>query len=979
MAVLQDININVHGQPSEKRLQTFLRLSQNENGRMINFRVLGPPLPSGCTATFAGTKPDGNVYSTTGTVTGNFVVVQEDIQMTAVAGVWDAKLDIVNGVHNIMSALIRVTVERDVVDPDAIASDSQLQGLVAEAKYYAEHARTDAYGSPLTAPTKAQMTDHTRVYVYTGSEPNMVAGNWYHWNGTAWISGGVYNSVAVQSDSELNDFSTNPVQNKVIKAALDQIEGAIPEIDATLSTAGKAADAKKTGDEIASLKEDLNGKVDISQGVAHAGEALIIGEDGNVTTGEAGVSVDTTLSIAGKAADAKATGDAINAVGATVGGFDGRLQELSDTLYEYTAVPVDQTRNNYCLQDTGFYTVTTAYKTMMYPVVAGQVLKVVSPYKWQYQTANTAVTSGDPVRVGDTTYGDGTFNVTVPTGATFIAVSVLKADTPTVSVISNEFEAQTERLLGDEEIVLLLESAKDDIRKINLNADFFQSGYSSRRTSFKVFNPTTKKGLFPTTPSATVYDNIDIGLRTLYLTKGDKVITNIDAVYDNSKLHIPNQTFANSGYYGVILSTFINNTDTDNGSVYFGREAFDGKWRVLDIEVTVYYELSFRQYVSYTNKAYIWHQHKTLVDHNDIIADITDGLSFKDGCVRYNAVTGWDGAPVDNIGSSGGYQNKTVLLSDLTDYIGKSVIISGLSIKQPEPTAAVQGEPAIIYYQNDAPTTYYLSFYRYIYNKDYACFPILDGYDMRIQFPATACLPFVRVWIVDNDTLFKNGLANPVFYGKTILGFGDSYIAGQGIATTWHRMVAYRNSGHWINHGYGGAGLCYGGNGSLLNHLSDLDEDADIYILCFGRNDNSTNIKIGENDDELDTSIEWTPGYLINTATFKGAMNYLFNYLETLHPYAKILTVTPWGFVNNDNVTSGLSCLDYIDAMQEMSKKWGITCFNAAGDAGIHVRIEAYRTRYFLAYNDQSHLNGDGHALMAKRATKLLTNLLYDD
>ena len=227
MAVLQDININVHGQPSEKRLQTFLRLSQNENGRMINFRVLGAPLPSNCTATFSGTKPDGNVYSKTGTVTGNFVVIEEDIQMTAVAGVWDAKLDIINGTHNIMTALIRVVVDADVVDPDAIASDSQLQGLVAEAKYYAEHARTDAYGSPLTAPTKAQMTDHTRVYVYTGSEPNMVAGNWYLWNGSAWVSGGVYNAVAVQTDT-------------------------------TLSVAGKAADGKAAGDAVASLKEDLN-------------------------------------------------------------------------------------------------------------------------------------------------------------------------------------------------------------------------------------------------------------------------------------------------------------------------------------------------------------------------------------------------------------------------------------------------------------------------------------------------------------------------------------------------------------------------------------------------------------------------------------------------------------------------------------------------------------------------------------------------
>ena len=242
MAVLQDVNINVYAQPSEKRVRTFLALSQNENGRRICFRILGAPLPPNCSATFSGTKPDGTVYTTTGTVAGNFVIVKEDVQMTAVPGVWDANLDVVNGTHNIVTAIIRVMVERGAVAPGSVPSNSQLDGYVAQCKSYAEQARMEAYGSPLTAETKAQMTDHKRAYVYTGSEPNMVAGNWYYWNGSAWTSGGVYNAVAVQTDK-------------------------------TLTVQDKAADGKATGDALNALKEDLN---KIEPGLSEEAKAALL-------------------------------------------------------------------------------------------------------------------------------------------------------------------------------------------------------------------------------------------------------------------------------------------------------------------------------------------------------------------------------------------------------------------------------------------------------------------------------------------------------------------------------------------------------------------------------------------------------------------------------------------------------------------------------------------------------------------------------
>ena len=57
-------------------------------------------------------------------------------------------------------------------------------------------------GSPLVAEDVASMTDTSRIYVYTGSETGYTNGNWYYYNGTSWVSGGVYNSVAI-SDAQI--------------------------------------------------------------------------------------------------------------------------------------------------------------------------------------------------------------------------------------------------------------------------------------------------------------------------------------------------------------------------------------------------------------------------------------------------------------------------------------------------------------------------------------------------------------------------------------------------------------------------------------------------------------------------------------------------------------------------------------------------------------------------------------------------------
>ena len=56
-------------------------------------------------------------------------------------------------------------------------------------------------------------------------------------------------------------------------AGVDRLDGAVAQV----------------ADDLAQVESGLAGKVQISQGAAQAGKALVVGEDGNVTTGEAGI------------------------------------------------------------------------------------------------------------------------------------------------------------------------------------------------------------------------------------------------------------------------------------------------------------------------------------------------------------------------------------------------------------------------------------------------------------------------------------------------------------------------------------------------------------------------------------------------------------------------------------------------------------------------------------------------------------------
>ena len=126
-------------------------------------------------------------------------------------------------------------------------SYSQMERLIA-AEEVKNRIMSTYVGTPLVASTAAGMTDTDRIYVYVGSETGYTSGNWYYYDGSAWTSGGVYNSTAFETDD-------------------------------TLTIPDAAADSKAVGDELSDLKNALTA-VEIVDTASGAIASFADGSDG---------------------------------------------------------------------------------------------------------------------------------------------------------------------------------------------------------------------------------------------------------------------------------------------------------------------------------------------------------------------------------------------------------------------------------------------------------------------------------------------------------------------------------------------------------------------------------------------------------------------------------------------------------------------------------------------------------------------------
>jgi len=235
--------------------------SEGDIGRIFTFQLIKDGMscsyPS-ATVTAEILKADGHGTTIPCTWSGSEVMMVTTEQSTIRAGKANCELRIVSSGSNIGTANFILAVEPRPINADTDQTDSSYSqtgeagdvwtlgsngvpswspsGLDASSATAGQAPIADGAGGwawgdvqgsgsggqPTPVTLASDMTDTSKVYLYTGSESGYNAGHVYYYDGSAWVDGGQYGGGgSITVDSALSANSTNPVQNKVIKTALD--------------------------------------------------------------------------------------------------------------------------------------------------------------------------------------------------------------------------------------------------------------------------------------------------------------------------------------------------------------------------------------------------------------------------------------------------------------------------------------------------------------------------------------------------------------------------------------------------------------------------------------------------------------------------------------------------------------------------------------------------------------------------------------
>lgn len=184
-------------------------------------------------------------------------------------------------------------------------------------------------------------------------------------------------------------------------------------------------------------------------------------------------------------------------------------------------------------------------------------------------------------------------------------------------------------------------------------------------------------------------------------------------------------------------------------------------------------------------------------------------------------------------------------------------------------------------------------------------------------------------------------ISHDVLYGKTVIGIGDSLMAGNQIGNAYTWLNLLKNAHGCIIHNYGKNGnpvaKANGENSSMVERIDDIYKEvptADYIVVIGGANDKRLNVPIGEDLSE-------------DISTFKGALNVLIDKIRRYYPKAHIVFMTNYDRYRTAN-TVGASDIDYVEAMLEICKAKHVFCYDNFHNSGVD-----FFDKNFVAWADE--------------------------
>lgn len=206
--------------------------------------------------------------------------------------------------------------------------------------------------------------------------------------------------------------------------------------------------------------------------------------------------------------------------------------------------------------------------------------------------------------------------------------------------------------------------------------------------------------------------------------------------------------------------------------------------------------------------------------------------------------------------------------------------------------------------------------------------------------------------IVFNDNII-NANIYPNITGKNIIYDGDSITENRtNNGGSFPQLIATKTNSNCVNEASGGAYLSHRETGhSVVDNLSNLPTNGNMYVFQGGINDYWNNVPLGELTENYTDNL--------NTSTIAGALEQIFRYSLSNFvgkPIVFIMTHKIQQTAINNN-TAGYNMSDMNDLFIKACKKYSIPYYNAFDESGLN-GWNSEQSDEFLTANAEN--TGDG-------------------